>query len=196
MMETAAYYIALVTLVTVPPMLFYWFLIHPFIRLWRKLPLWLTYSIVIPIALSLGLLCYLLREPLLSCRFGIRPELFPGAAIFLIVSAIIASQRAKYLSLPVMLGIPEIAGAARPADLFREGIYRKLRHPRYLEGFFLLASISLFTNYLALYILLIAYIPLIYCIVIVEELELRARFGERYERYCREVPRFIPKIRW
>jgi protein-S-isoprenylcysteine O-methyltransferase Ste14 len=32
-------------------------------------------------------------------------------------------------------------------------------------------------------------------VVQVEEPELRRRFGESYEQYCRETPRWIPRIR-
>ncbi len=70
-----------------------------------------------------------------------------------------------------------------------------MRHPRYLEIGFILAAIALFVNYLAVYILLAAYIPVIYLVVLFEERELRGRFGDAYESYCRKVPRFIPKLR-
>jgi protein-S-isoprenylcysteine O-methyltransferase Ste14 len=56
-----------------------------------------------------------------------------------------------------------------------------------------LLAIALFTNYLAVYILVIVFIPVIYGVVLLEERELRERFGQEYERYCVEVPRFFPK---
>jgi protein-S-isoprenylcysteine O-methyltransferase Ste14 len=34
-----------------------------------------------------------------------------------------------------------------------------------------------------------------YAVVVVEERELRERFGLAYEEYCRQVPRFVPKLR-
>ena len=36
-------------------------------------------------------------------------------------------------------------------------------------------------------------VPTLYLIVLLEERELRDRFGEEYEAYCRRVPRFVPK---
>ena len=59
----------------------------------------------------------------------------------------------------------------------------------------MLAAIALAVNYLAVYLLLILYIPVIYLVVVLEERELRERFGIAYDRYCREVPRFIPRLR-
>jgi len=59
-----------------------------------------------------------------------------------------------------------------------------------------LASVALFTNYLAVYVVLAAYLPLIYLVVVLEERELGERFGEEYERYCLAVPRFVPRLFW
>lgn len=52
---------------------------------------------------------------------------------------------------------------------------------------------SLVANYLALYALLLLSLPTLYLVVILEERELRDRFGAEYTAYCREVPRFLPK---
>ncbi len=101
----------------------------------------------------------------------------------------------RYLTLSVMLGVPELSRKKMPGRLFTEGIYGQVRHPRYIEIAFVLASIALFTNYLAVYILLAAYFPAIYIVVLLEERELRNRFGGTYESYCREVPRFFPRLR-
>jgi protein-S-isoprenylcysteine O-methyltransferase Ste14 len=36
---------------------------------------------------------------------------------------------------------------------------------------------------------------MMYCLVLIEERELRGRYGAEYDAYCSRVPRFIPKIR-
>ena len=54
---------------------------------------------------------------------------------------------------------------------------------------------ALVSSYLALYLLVLVTIPFGYYTVILEERELRTRFGEEYERYCRRVPRFLPRLR-
>jgi protein-S-isoprenylcysteine O-methyltransferase Ste14 len=48
-------------------------------------------------------------------------------------------------------------------------------------------------NYLALYVALPLSLAALYLIVILEEKELRNRFGSQYEKYCHSVPRFIPR---
>ena len=54
-------------------------------------------------------------------------------------------------------------------------------------------AVALFTNYLAIYVLALAIIPALYLVVVLEEKELRDRFGLEYAAYSERVPRFIPR---
>ena len=53
---------------------------------------------------------------------------------------------------------------------------------------------ALIANYLALYLIVALWLPGIYVIVLLEEKELRDRFGRAYDDYCRRVPRSIPRF--
>jgi protein-S-isoprenylcysteine O-methyltransferase Ste14 len=53
---------------------------------------------------------------------------------------------------------------------------------------------ALIANYLALYLVVALWLPGLYFIVLLEEKELRDRFGPAYDEYCRRVPRFIPRF--
>jgi len=194
-LETAAYYIALFTVVCVPPGIFLWFLIHPFAFFWRRLGAVATYLAVIPILASIGAVIYHFSKPLLRIHFEISFSLVIIAVIFLAMGVYLGILRMRYLTTSMMLGIPEISKIGKSAKLLTEGIYGHMRNPRYLEIGCVLAGIALAVNYLAVYILLILYIPVIYLVVLLEEDELRKRFGPAYDRYCREVPRFIPRLR-
>ena len=83
-------------------------------------------------------------------------------------------------------------GPAEPGSqrLLCEGIYARMRHPRYLEIFLALGFCALFSNYLAGYAMLAGSVPVLLAIIHIEERELRERFGEEYVDYCARVPRF------
>ncbi len=194
-METAAYYVALAMIVTIPAFAPGWLLIHPFAQQWRKIGPFATYLIVSCIACAIMVGIYFIREPLLRIHFGVRTPLVILAALLLGVSIYIGVRRARRLSPSATLGLPEISRTRAPGKLITGGIYSHVRHPRYLEVGFSIAAIALFTNYLAVYLLLVFYIALIYLVVILEERELGRRFGTAYEEYCKEVPRFVPRLR-
>jgi protein-S-isoprenylcysteine O-methyltransferase Ste14 len=193
--ETTVYYIALITVVCVPPAIFLWFLIHPLAFFWRRLGAVATYLAVIPMLVSIGAVIYYFRRPLLRIHFEASYSLVVIAVFFLAMGIYLGILRMRHLTISMLIGIPEISNEGQPGKLLTEGIYGHVRNPRYIEIGFGLAGIALIVNYLAVYILLILYIPVIYLVVLLEEHELRKRFGEAYDRYCREVPRFIPRLR-
>ncbi len=194
-METAAYYVALVMVVTIPAVAPCWLLIHPFTQQWRKIGPFATYLIVSSIACAIMIGIYCLREPLLRIYFGVRTPLVILAVLLFGVSIYIGVLRMRQLSPSAMLGLPEISRTKGPGNLVTEGIYSRVRHPRYLEGGFAIAATALFSNYLAVYLLLVFYIAIIYLVVILEERELERRFSTAYEEYRKEVPRFVPRLR-
>lgn len=192
-MERAAYYIALLMVVLSPPMIGMWFIIHPFARYWRRKGPVFTY-IAIGAFIATGMfIIYLFREPLLAIHFGVKTPLVIIAAILFAISFAIGVQLRRHLSITAMLGLPEISKSG--GKLITEGIYSRIRHPRYVEVGFGVAATALFCNYLIGYVLFFLYIPFIYIVVLIEEKELKERFGKDYEEYCGKVPRFIPKIK-
>jgi protein-S-isoprenylcysteine O-methyltransferase Ste14 len=95
----------------------------------------------------------------------------------------------------ILMGMPELAGEGGPGRLLCEGIYARIRHPRYIEIGLALLFDAMFTNFLASWVILAAGVPVLLAIIHIEERELRDRFGEEYVRYCERVPRFLPRRR-
>jgi protein-S-isoprenylcysteine O-methyltransferase Ste14 len=89
--------------------------------------------------------------------------------------------------------VPELSPDQGSRKLLTDGLYGRIRHPRYVELMFWLLGYALIANYLALYVAVVVSVPLLWLVVVLEETELRQRFGSDYEAYARRVPRFIPR---
>ncbi|MHC4943291.1 MAG: methyltransferase family protein [Planctomycetota bacterium] len=192
-MDTARYFISLLALACFPPALMLWFAIHPYAAFWRRMgPAW-TYTILaFPVAAVMAGII-LARDELLAVDYGTSYVTTVLAVLSLITGLVIMLKRRKHLTAAIIAGIPELSSKQYPGKLLTEGIYARIRHPRYVEIFFCVLGYALFANYLATYIMVALSVPVLYLIVLLEERELRDRFGTDYDAYCKKVPRFVPK---
>lgn len=81
-----------------------------------------------------------------------------------------------------------------PQRLVITGPYRYVRNPLYDTDMAVILGAMLLTLKWGLSVLLIAYLLQLGMQLYLEERELRVRFGRAYERYCRLVPRFVPRL--
>lgn len=86
------------------------------------------------------------------------------------------------------------ASAARDPRLLTEGMYARVRHPRYLGVILGSVGFSLVVNYVGVYVMVGAFIPVLFLVVVLEERELVGRFGQAYRDYQGRVPRWIPRL--
>ena len=70
-MAAAQYWLALLTIVIVPPAGLVWFIVHPFARFWRRAGLAITYTVVLAVVFALAGAVVLSRHWLLSVRYGV-----------------------------------------------------------------------------------------------------------------------------
>ncbi|MFQ5928018.1 MAG: methyltransferase family protein, partial [Terriglobia bacterium] len=194
MWENIKYYLALVIVTTWPPALIFWFVIHPFIAFWRKLGATLTYTILISFMLVSAAGLFLIRDALLAVHYPTNYFLLALAVVLYGTACVIYFQRKKHLTFRILTGLPELDSKKHEPKLLTQGIFARTRNPRYLEVLLGLLSLAFVTNYLALYLLFLLSLIAIYFIVLLEEKELRVRFGKEFEDYCQRVPRFIPKF--
>ena len=191
-MDRVRYWLALGEVTMMPGALLYWFSIHPFVRFWRGVGVRVTVALHILMIFVVGCGMYLLRGRLLAVEYGTNPLLIAISVPVLIASFVLKRALARHLKVRILIGMPELAGESSTQRMLCEGIYARIRHPRYLEVFLALIFFALFTNYLASYVFLAASVPALLAIIHIEERELRDRFGEEYVRYCARVPRFWP----
>lgn len=191
-METARYVFAVAMLVTSPWLLF-WFAIHPFASFWRRLgPVWTHVVTGIPL-LALGAALYFARASLLASEYGTHAPLVAAGVVALIAAAVLRRQIQRQLSNRTLTGIPELS-ADGPGTLLTEGLYARMRHPRYAQITLAMLGWALTANYLAGYVIAILNVPALYAIALLEERELTQRFGDAYRDYTSRVPRFFPRL--
>ena len=193
-MNDVRYYIALFIVAASPGAFLYWFSIHPFIAFWRRVGPRLTVVIHLTLILVLAIGVFLIREPLLGVEFGAQPVLILLAALTFVPVVVLRVKQARRLGTKVLVGLPELAPENYPTRLITEGIYSRIRHPRYMQILLTFLACALFSNYLAAYVVFLLSVVWILLVVRAEEKELRERFGEEYERYSERVPRFLPRF--
>lgn len=193
--DSARHIIAILVVASFPPSLLLWLAIHPFAAFWRRLGAVRTY-----VLLGLPIVGYMagvwfFRKTLLGLDLGTNVITMILAAIAFGTGVLLKRSVVKQLKFSGLTGIPELSKEAYPGKLLTEGIYGRVRNPRYIEVLLWGMAYALFANYLGAYIVVVLCLPLIYFVVRLEERELRERFGTAYEEYCRRVPRFVPKSR-
>ncbi len=193
-MDTVRYNLALLTLVTFIPGILFWPFAHGLVRRWRQLGLALSYSVLGAILIAIGAGVFMLRHTLLAVEFGTNVWLCLPALLCCGAAVGVEVRCRKHLSLRTLVGIPELSPTPTGQPLLDQGIYARLRHPRYVVVILSICAVALFTNYLALYLLCPLAGVVLYGITLMEERELIERFGEAYEQYQQRVPRFVPRI--
>ena len=69
-MDTVRYYLALLLVVLVPPIVVFWCAVHPLAAVWRRVGPWVAYCVLLGIVFVLGWGCFLLREVLMGRDLG------------------------------------------------------------------------------------------------------------------------------
>ena len=194
-MDSIRHACALLTIIGYPPVLVFWLLVHPLIGFWRTVGPGLTYMATLAVMAGVGVALYAFRGTILATEYGASGPLIALSAVAMGLSVAIEVACRRKLDAATLVGVPELAAGGRTGRLLQDGVYARVRHPRYVSGAFGVIALALFTNYLAVYIIAAVYFPVIHLVTVLEEKELADRFGEQYRRYARRVPRFIPRLR-
>ena len=178
-----------------PGVYLYWFSIHPWVHFWRRLGVWRTMIVHYAMIALVGAALFSVRKPLLAVEWGTNYLLILLALPLFALSVALRRQLSRRFTLAMLLGLPEIDPRRRPVNLVTEGIYSRMRHPRYVQILLALAGYALVVNYLAAYAIVLLGVFWVWLVAPIEEKELRERFGRQYEEYSERVPRFLPRWR-
>lgn len=194
MLDRVVYYLALVTLMAVPATLAAWVLLHMLVSFWRRIGPVKSLMTIVAATMLVMWSMYMVRDPLLRVRFGVRWPLVSVSVVLLALSCYLNVQVYRQVPKRMALGLAEVS-QDDPGELVTTGIYSRSRHPRFLGMSLAVAAVALLTNFAALYVLVAVYLVGISLVAILEERELAARFGSQYIEYARDVPRFVPRFR-
>jgi len=193
MLDAVRYWLALITIMTLPWAIVYWYLIHPFIDFWRRLGAPATYTSVGAVGVGMAALAWHWRASIMATEYGTGPVLWLLALIPYVTAAVIERRCRRHLKFRMLVGVPELVPHPDGGTLLDDGIYARVRHPRYVAVTLGMLGVSFFCNYLAMWVAMAILVPGLYGVVLLEERELRRRFGQAYVEYSRRVPRFIPR---
>ena len=195
-MDSVRHIFGVICVIMLPSGMLLWFLIHPWAHRWRRLGPARTYVIVVPILVTVAALAYRFREPLLGKDLGTNWILIWIAIIFFAMTMWFELQYWRHLSIATLIGLTELSPTGNePGKLLKEGIYARVRHPRYASAGLGLIGNVLLINHVGMYIFFLLVIPLGLWLLALEERELVDRFGDVYRQYQREVPQLVPRLR-
>jgi protein-S-isoprenylcysteine O-methyltransferase Ste14 len=109
----------------------------------------------------------------------------PLAAVFMIISGLLAKR-----GLTIVFG----EHVEKPS-VIRKGVFEMVRHPIYLSEILFFLGLLILSLSLAAAAVWVVEVAFLNFIAKYEERLLLARFGEEYEKYLREVPRWVPRLR-
>ena len=192
-MGTVAYYLALASVMAVPAALLSLFALNLLSPEWRRVrPVAVRILRVGLILVVMGVV-FMTRQATLRLHFGVKVPLVAGAIALFGISSYLRTRMLKEIPASAALELADVSGDG-VGELATNGIYSRIRHPGYVAMTLAVAAVALFTNYVAMYAVAIAYVPLIYLAARLEERELEARFPGEYSAYCESVPRFFPRL--
>ena len=123
--------------------------------------------------------------------FGIEPLRWFGAALIVLGLLPLLSSFARF----AWDGLGTPAPIAPPTNLVVTGFYRRMRNPIYLALFIiLLGEALLFGDERVAAWGVLFWLFTFAVVVIFEEPALRQQFGEDYRTYCKNVPRWVPRV--
>lgn len=193
-MDTLRYWLGLLLVIGLPPGIAWWFFVHPFVGFWRRLGPRVTMAVMtVFFILSVWGLAAL-RGVLMGRDLGTSPLLVVVGIVLCGAGAYVSRKRRKYLTMSILAGVPEVqTDKDRRGALLDQGPYGNIRHPRYVEILLFTLGYAAVSNYVGPYVVAGLTFPLLHLVVLLEERELRDRFGDAYRQYCKRVPRYIPR---
>jgi protein-S-isoprenylcysteine O-methyltransferase Ste14 len=171
------------------PVPLYWFVLHPNAPAWRRHKL-AAYITAVLFAWGLGTIFLFLTRQRLYAPTASLPRALAGCAL-IFADLYLFRRSAKDLGYKRLVGESELSGGGEMTD---GGIYTRIRNPRYAGSFLAIIGACLIAGTRWMWLTTAIWAALMFAAIVLEEREMRGRFGAAYIDYCRRVPRFLPSF--
>lgn len=188
------YGVAFLLVAFAPASVLFWLVVHPLARFWRRVGYWWGYAAGFALSIVCATVGFRLRAFVAETDLGASAVSSVLGVLLLGVAVAMRGAWQRQLTAGTMFGLPELAPARYPGRLLTEGIYARVRHPRYLQIVVAIAGWALLSNHLAAYLVVLIVMVEMAAIIPLEERELADRFGAEYEAYRRRVPALVPRL--
>ena len=166
---------------------FFWFAIHPFAGAWQRKHR-SPYRLLLPIWTIIIFLLGWITWPWHSTRLYSSLWMWVPAALLLLFGFRIYSRIRSEFGTHKLSGEAEVRPLEHAQELGITGLHARMRHPIYAAHLLNLAGWAIGSGLLAVYVLLAVALLTFPLMILLEERELAARFGNSYCEYQRTVP--------
>lgn len=194
-LEALRYWFAWLGLGSLPAAVLYWYLVHPFIGFWRRVGKAGTFTAMALLFVVNLAVAWRWRDALLGEAPPPSPAFVAIGAVLYLAAAVLQMVVRRQLKVSILAGVPELDPDGNGGELLDQGVYARVRHPRYVTIVVGMLGMAFLVDYPSVWIVWLLLVPALYGIVVMEERELRQRFGARYAEYAARVPRFLPRRR-
>ncbi len=170
--------------------------IHFATDFWRKLGAW-TYAAIFIEWLPIAVVLYLLQEPILKYEVALTAPFIITGAVLVAAGIALHAWTTKLLGIKATISYTELKpqSTTENKDLITSGPFGVVRHPSYWAHTAIITGVFLITGVAAVGIIAIIDLAITYFVTTeLEERELTARFGKKYEEYKRQIPKFFPNL--
>ena len=186
--------VALIYLVLLLWIPFYWLVFHAAIRFWRRVGN-RAFAVVLPVWLIFAAGIFIGRHALFARRLERSPLTWVVGGVIFFVASWLDVQTRHAFGWRRLVGLPELNPEHRLCGVIRTGVYGRIRHPRYLLYMLMILSMAFLTGAEAIFLLAFLSILLYQVVAPLEERKLLDQYGPQYDDYRRSVPRFVPHLR-
>lgn len=171
----------------------FWLVVHSFVERWRSRGR-RGFALLVPVWGGFVAVAFCSMWPFRFAQFHANRLAWAAAVILFLLGFSLYAAALKGFHHSQLSGLDELEPDRHRQQLITTGIRSRLRHPIYLGHLCEVLGWCLGTGLVSLYALALFAIITGALMIVLEDRELEARFGDQYRAYRRAVPAVIPRL--